>query len=216
MSIPERRTRSGSDLSIPERWTPAHAERRRRGRGFTLLEVMVAVTMMAFVVTALTRAAVDGMRVEGEAHRRLRASLIADQLLADIESLPLQGATPEVGVEEDEQEEFGIRVETRPLDIARLGIQPEAGPDASPLAALVGSRSLGSSPPLLEVLITVSWFEGVDEIAVRRPTYSFDAAAVAALLPEDAGRGGDDPDLDDGDRDDPRDRRRTRDDEDER
>lgn len=202
-------------MSIHESGPDVTARRSRaRAQAFTLLEVMVAVTMMAFVVTALTRAAVEGMRVEGEAFRRLRASLIADQLLADIESLPLQGGTVEVGVEEREEEEFRIRVETRPLDITRLGLEPETGPDATPLTALVGTEGLGSAPPLLEVLITVAWFEGVDELEVRRTTFSFDAVSVAALLPDAATRGGDDPELDDRDRD--RDQDRDFDDEDER
>jgi len=165
---------------------------------------MVAVTMMAFVVTALTRASVDGMRIEGEAYRRLQASLIADQLLADIESLPLQGGVAPVGVDESEQDGFSIRVETRPLDVTRLGLEFETGPEAPPLSALVGTEGLDSAPPLLEVLIIVSWFEGVDQIEVRRTTFSFDAASVAGLLPTDGGErasGADDEGDDDDDRD---------------
>ncbi len=155
---------------------------------------MVAVTMMAFVITMLTEAAVDGMRVEGEAHRRLEASLIADRLLADIESQMMAGVPPEIGRDEAEEEPYRISVEARPLDLGRLGIVPDTSPGSSSLAALVGSEGLGSTPPLVEVEIRVEWDEGIHTLDTRRTTFSFDAAAVAAQLPAVAS--GDDSDED--------------------
>ena len=82
---------------------------------------------------------------------------------------------------------------------SRRATTPAGAATASRAAALVGSGTLGAAPPLLETRITISWFEGVDEIRVERTTFSFDAPAVASLLPEDAqNRGGDGRGNDDG------------------
>lgn len=159
--------------------------RRLGGRGFTLLEVMVAVAILGIVLALLVRAAVGGMAVEGDAHRRLAASLIADRLLAEVESQALLGTLPELGRTEDEEGGYQLAVETRPLELSRLGL---AEPRDPALGAPTGLLGVGgsTSPPLLEVEVSVQWKEGVHTQEVRRTTFSFDAASVAEQLPSQA------------------------------
>ncbi len=159
------------------------SHRSPRDAGFTLLEVMVAVVLLGIVVVQVTLVSANGMRVEGESRRRLDASLLADQLLADLETVALQGEVPELGTTEAEEEPYRIQIETRPLDAESLGLLEARDPELGPATALVGTEGLGSSSPLVEIQITVSWEEGFDTLEVRRTTFAFDAAAVAAQIP---------------------------------
>lgn len=153
-------------------------------RGFTLLEVMVAIMALGIAVTMLTRAAVDGMRLEGDAYRRLGASQVAGQLIADLESGMIGGVVPEVGQRELEVEGFVVIVEASPVEPEELGIDlGDRGRDSAPLTALVGDDRQSTGPPLLEIQIAVTWQEGLYIQEVRRTTFSFDAASVASSLP---------------------------------
>ncbi|MCP5067908.1 MAG: prepilin-type N-terminal cleavage/methylation domain-containing protein [bacterium] len=152
--------------------------------GFTLLEVMVAIMALGIAMTLLTTVAIDGMRLEGDAYRRLGASRVADQLLADLESGLLGGVVPEVGQRELEIEGFTVVVEANPVDPAELGIDlSERDREAGPLDAFESDARAGTPSPLLEIQIAVSWQEGIYTQHVRRTTFSFDAASVASALP---------------------------------
>lgn len=153
--------------------------------GFTLLEVMVAVAILGIVLSLLVQASVGGMAIEGDAHRRLAASLIADHLLADLESQALLGIPATIGRNESEEQGYRLLVEIHPLDPARLGLPEPSDPGVGPLTVLLGDGG-GTTPPLLEIEISVQWQEGVYTQEVRRSTFSFDAAAAAAQLPAEA------------------------------
>ncbi len=85
-------------------------------QAFTMLEVLAAVSVLAIVYLVLASAAIEGLRAEGESLRRLEASLIADELLSDIEAqLNLALAMPESS-EEIERDEFLVRIDVRPFD----------------------------------------------------------------------------------------------------
>ena len=56
---------------------------RRSDPGFTLLEVMAAVAVVAIVFTTLARVANQGMQSQGISKRRLEASLLADPKAID-------------------------------------------------------------------------------------------------------------------------------------
>jgi prepilin-type N-terminal cleavage/methylation domain-containing protein len=156
--------------------------RARPASGFTLLEVLAAVAVLGFTVAMLARGAIQGMRYEGDASRRLAASLIADRALFELESTLAIGALPELGHQErEENEEFRLSLDVAPLDPAALGIGPlftdppdEAG---NPPTAV---RS--DIPQLLLVTVQVAWTEGLVEQAVTRTTFAYDASAAAAAL----------------------------------
>jgi prepilin-type N-terminal cleavage/methylation domain-containing protein len=164
-----------------------------RRRGFTLLEVLAAVAVLAIVYTVLAGSAMQGLANEGESYRRLQASLIADRYLAGIEASLAAGA-PELGVTESEEGDFAVAVETRPFDLAALaaaaqetdgvrGARPTGGEAVGggvPFQLLVAPRD-GTPPPLVEVQIAVRWLEGNQEQMVTRTTFASDPRVVAPL-----------------------------------
>lgn len=159
--------------------------------GFTLLEVMAAVAVLGFTVAMLARGAIQGMRYEGDASRRLAASLIADRVLFEVESTLALGALPQVGHQEREEGEFRLSLEVAPLDPAALGLaglftrEPASAgaPPPTPPAEV---------PKLLLVTVQVAWTEGLAEQAVARTTFAYDASAAAEALEAAAASGGDD------------------------
>lgn len=159
-----------------------------RARGFTLLEVLVAVALLGLFVTVLARSAIQAMSYEGDASRRLRASLIADRALAQIEAGLKLGTPPQLGHQESlEAEEFQLSLDVQPLDLAQAGLgallAPAEGPPGAappPPAAPDGS---GAAPlPLFQILIRVGWVEGLHELAVTRTTFAYDASAALQAL----------------------------------
>ena len=58
----------------------------RRDGGFTLLEVMAAVAILAIAYISLGSGGMQGLQHEGEARRKLQASLLADSVLSEIEA----------------------------------------------------------------------------------------------------------------------------------
>ena len=68
----------------------AHRSRRclRQSRGFTLPEVLIAATVLAFAVAALTQAIVAGQVQTHDAMHRTRAILLAEAMLDEVLSKP--------------------------------------------------------------------------------------------------------------------------------
>jgi prepilin-type N-terminal cleavage/methylation domain-containing protein len=157
---------------------------RSRRVGFTLLEVMAAVAVLGLVYVVLARGAIQGLQIEGDAGRRLRASLLADRVLNDLEVELAAGEAPRMGETETSEEEFTVTVEVRPFDVS--GLLPAAlqGGEA---AARTGLQLLQPSvragvPTLLTIAVRVAWIEGVSEREVTRNSFAFDAEAAAPLL----------------------------------
>lgn len=153
-------------------------------RGFTLLEVLAAVAVLGVLYTVLAGAAMDGLRHEGDAERRLRASLLADNVLAELEQAFATGAAPPVGQSEDERDEFTIEVDVRPFDLAgilaALPGAPEPDPDQLPAVLLLPPGR--GNPPLVEVEVVVHWTEGAHEQSIQRLTHGFDLSVAAPAL----------------------------------
>jgi prepilin-type N-terminal cleavage/methylation domain-containing protein len=191
----------------------------RSRSGFTLLEVLAAVAILAIAYGTLGASGIQGLQHEGEARRRLMASLLADSVLAEIESGIERGVAPEVGSEEQEMEGFRVVVEVEPYTLAlpeedaaqgkRLGhARSRLGGDAAATPAPIGASLLGVEgsrgvqPPLRRVSVQVVWDEGFGERVAVRTTYALDAEAAAATLETlaqvaaaaDAGTGGPAPD----------------------
>jgi len=169
---------------------------RRPGAGFTLLEVLAAVAVLGLVYSMLATAAIQGLRAEGDAGRRLRASLLADQRLSEIEAQAALGQAPALGVTEDEEDEFRVELDVQPLELVvveteaaekarqrlerAIGAQ-EPDPDA-PQGSFLEPVATGAPPPLRRIDLRVSWVEGESEQAVHRTTYALDGEAAAPLI----------------------------------
>ncbi len=91
----------------------------RTDGGFTLLEVLAAVAILGMLFSVLAGVAVTGLRAEGINLRRIRASLVADNLLSELEAQMLAGVYPEESSEQSEHKEsltqFTIQVDVKPL-----------------------------------------------------------------------------------------------------
>jgi prepilin-type N-terminal cleavage/methylation domain-containing protein len=170
--------------------------------GFTLLEVLAAVALLAIAYTALGASGIQGLQHEGEARRRLQASLLADSVIAEIESGVEAGAAPEIGEDEREQDGFrvAVAVEAFALDVpdddaaaggnrigrarSRLG-GGAAAPEPLPGPSLLGSGAGGAGaapPPLRRIVVRVAWDEGYGERSTVRTTYALDGEAASETL----------------------------------
>jgi hypothetical protein len=180
---------------------------RLRERGFSLLEVMAAVSLLIVIFIPLVRAAIDGLRSEGESRRRMEASLLADNTLADLESDMVLGIVPPIGEESWEVMEFrGTTTVTSFLPpVATAGSDTESAEgqrnlgDPNPPAGNSGAgQSIFPPPnsnqesPLRKIEIRVSWPgtgdpEFADEESdprnqVVRTTFAFDLISIEHLL----------------------------------
>ena len=148
-----------------------------RPQGFTLLEVLIAVAVLGLVFTALANTHIQALRYEGESYRRLRASLLADAILADLEVALEEGTAPPLGRQEDESDDFVIVTEVSAYDIP-LALEAPEGLEGG--ATLFGSR--GRESMIRRVDVSVSWTEGVDELTVQRTSFGLDLEQAAPLL----------------------------------
>jgi prepilin-type N-terminal cleavage/methylation domain-containing protein len=154
-----------------------------RARGFTLLEVLVAVALLGLVVSVLAGSAIQGMSYEGDAARRLRASLLADQTLWQLESTLRLGSPPQPAHQESETEdEFRITLDVQPLDLAEAGLGALAAPPPEAGGREASAAAIGPQLPLFQILVRVAWTEGLVEQEVTRSSFAFDATAAAATL----------------------------------
>lgn len=158
-------------------------------RGFTLFEVLAAVAVLGLVYVTLASTAMQGLRAEGEAARRIEASLLADHAMSELELQLAAGTAPEVGVTETESEDGGYRVvvEVAPYSLDALAAAGAADserggrPEPRELPLLVASRA-GADTALLSLSVAVRWQEGVYEREVRRASFAYDSAAAEPFL----------------------------------
>jgi prepilin-type N-terminal cleavage/methylation domain-containing protein len=168
---------------------------RRARRGFTLLEVLVAVALLGLVVSVLAGSAIQGMAYEGDAARRLRASLLADRALWQVEAALELGAPPQPQHEETaEGDEFRITVDVQPLDLAQAGLGALLAPGPAAAAAPEDAPAVAPAPgaapvPLYLVSVRVAWIEGLQELDVTRTTFAFDGSAALQALGASAQQG---------------------------
>ena len=98
-------------------------ERATARRGFTLLEVLVAVALLGVVVSVLARSAIQGMSYEGDAARRTRASLLADRTLFRVEAA-LSSDLRQPVHQESEEGEFQVLLDVQPLELGPAASTP--------------------------------------------------------------------------------------------
>ncbi len=167
-----------------KRWTEARPQGARRG-GFTLLEVLAAVAILGIWFSVLASIAIQGQRSEGENERRARASLIADRALLELELGFAQNDFPGESVDQFEEDEFLIEVESMPLANLDLVDMDEA------FVALLQGDLAGLTVDFQAVRVNVKWTEGHEEKSVTRLTYAWDSTRLAeALEKADAENGG--------------------------
>ena len=154
---------------------------RRASAAFTLLEVMAAVAVIAIVFTTLARVANEGLRSQGISKRRLEASLLADTLLAEIETQIATGIAPEIGTSESEEGAFAILLSVTSFDIASaIPVSGFGATDPTVEATLPGV--LGDEvSPIRAIEIAVAWIEGTQELRVVRHTYGVDPVALESI-----------------------------------
>lgn len=159
---------------------------RFRSPGFTLLEVMAAVAVLGLVYIVVARGAIQGLQTEGDAGRRLRASLLADRTLSELELALAVGSGPSVGETQHSEEEFAVVVEVTPFDVASL-LEAAALGEGRPAASTASPQLLkpsvrGGVPTLLSIVVRVAWIEGISAREITRTSFAFDAEAAAPLL----------------------------------
>lgn len=186
----------------------------RARRGFTLIEVLGAVAVMGVSYVLLATVALQSLRAIGESQRRIEASLLADERLAEIELAAEMGNLIELRDEEFEEEPFVIRIEV--LDMAELYPPQGTVEQARDLIDLLAAEAAGPFAPhrdsnwllgyLREIHIRVAWQEGADEEVVTRTAFIYDQQAWMEAEGEKAaqeaeGETGDEDDEDEDDDD---------------
>jgi prepilin-type N-terminal cleavage/methylation domain-containing protein len=157
--------------------------------GFTLIEVLGAVAILAILYTTLSTVAIRGLRSEGESRRMLEASLLADWELSEFELELQTGAAPEIGItKSEEQDGFTVTWEVTPFQtrIFKTALEKEqernaANPTAqtAPVPAGQAGATDAVAPPFLQLELRVSWFEAGYERWVTRTIFAVDEDAAA-------------------------------------
>jgi len=174
----------------------AAGERRRPAQaGLTLLEVLGAVALLGILYTALAGSAIEGLRSEGESRRRLEASLLADDRLAEIELSLTSGVAPPIGTDEQEVDGFTVATEVRPFELPQWPEADAARAEPTSLAAKRAAERAKDAPSLfapprgatapaalLSLDVVVRWEEGIFKREVRRTTYAVDSTVVEAAF----------------------------------
>ncbi len=164
---------------------------RNSDGGFTLIEVLGAVAILAILYTTLSTVAIRGLRSEGESRRMLEASLIADWELSEFELELQTGAAPEIGITRSEEEDgFTVTWEVAPLqtEIFKIALDEEQERDAANPAAQTAPVPTGQvgapgadAPAFLQVELRVLWLEAGNERSVTRTIFAVDEDAAARL-----------------------------------
>ena len=165
------------------------SRRRRDGGGFTLFEVLAAVLVLGLFYTVLATKATQGVRAEGENRRRLEASLLADETLAQIETLIATGTPPPIESREEVFDPFTVAVEVSPLDLLPL-LPTDLLPEDYEGDSLLALPNTGEDAFLRTVDVRVRWLEADEPREIRRTTYAYNETLVEGLLPSTSPVGG--------------------------
>jgi len=90
------------------------------GRGFTLLEVMVAVAILAIALVAILKANVQSLDTLIETKERTTVSMLAASKMAEVEAVGAADWSEFQGDFGEDYPGFTWRVETAPTEVERL------------------------------------------------------------------------------------------------
>jgi type II secretory pathway pseudopilin PulG len=172
---------------------PASSTRRRKAAraGLTLLEVLGAVALLGILYTVLIGQNIQGVRAEGESRRRLEASLLADERMADLEFGLAAGTAPPLGRTETEAGDFVLIQNVTAFEPPPEFVAEDTGGLQAP-PGLTGPPSLlstprGGTPALRTVELAVVFVDDFAELRDEAPayaartTYALDLEAAATL-----------------------------------
>ncbi len=89
-------------------------------RGFTLLEVMVAVAILAIALVAILKANVQSLGTLIETRERTTVSMLAASKMAEVEAVGAANWSEFQGDFGEDYPDFTWRVETAPTEVERL------------------------------------------------------------------------------------------------
>ena len=161
---------------------PSEAQSGSALLGFTLIEVLGAVAVLAILYTVLASVAIQALRAEGESRRRMEASLLIGEHMAVLEAAIALGFAPEVGEQSEEIEIFTVETRVRSIEAGTLGFESAGATEGSEEILFAESENAGP-PPLREIEMLIRWSEGDRELQVARSTYALDTTGMADQLP---------------------------------
>jgi len=168
----------------------AAVDRRPSELGLTLLEVLAAFLIFSIVFTVLVGTSQTAVHSQGLALRRLEASLIADEVLADLEVQIQQRRTPMLG-DDLARDPFEVQITSSPFaaPAPNEGAAPAPAPDdalalagAGGGAAMLAASFPEAAPYLLRYDVVVRWQEAEGPQQVARTTFAFDWETASVAL----------------------------------
>ncbi len=173
-------------LALQRHIPPGPQDSKRQLLGFTLLEVLAAVTILAIWYVVIAAVATDGLRKQGISLRSMEASEIASRILAEIEATTLDGSAPEHADEESEEGDFRVRVLVLPFGFTGSeDANPVSEPGTDPdLQTLLKTEMSGFSRHLVSIHVNVSWEEGQARRAVSRTSFAFNLENAKKIYPD--------------------------------
>jgi len=158
---------------------------KKSRQGFTLLEVLAAVAILAIWFLVIASTAIQGVRAEGVSRRRLEAGFIADRELSKIQTSLIEGTVPPVNLDEFEEGDFLVTVAVTPFltENAPRALTPSDSlpPGLEPLLA----RDLPErGQDLYRLDIDVDWMEAGTEKSVQRTSFLFDLETAVTAYEE--------------------------------
>lgn len=163
----------------------AEPRNRRLAHGLTLLEVLAAALVLAIAYVFLAKTGIQGMQIEGDALRRIEASLLADRWMADLEASLELGGSPPMGSNPVEDGIFRVTTEVSAYSVETPAPSEKMAHLALPPEVLQGGMVGGegsSSSALRMIRVRVEWDEAGFPRQVLRTTFGFDYEAVRNQL----------------------------------
>jgi prepilin-type N-terminal cleavage/methylation domain-containing protein len=167
---------------------------RRSERGLTLLEVMAAVVLLGVLYSFLATKTTQGIWQEYDARNRLEASLVADEVLAELELQLAAGTAITRSTDERELDDYVVITEisdyahdptaaATPGAAAGLaGLPNLPGLAAAGVPSVFGSGPSGSPSVVVRISVRVLWNDGIEDHAVVRETFGFDQQMAQQLM----------------------------------
>ena len=161
MVVPsQQKTPRHGDVAVARRGPLRHDRPKKRHHGFTLLEILIAFSIMAFSLAALYKASGNNVQQLTRAQVQIRAASLAHSLMALRDTVPASGWSAS-GVSAEFQWVIASSRYTGPLDL------PDTKPDSN-----TGTAGLPGGPalvPLHQVEYTIEWREdtGVRQLKWR-------------------------------------------------